>query len=83
MTTTTKSDIVLRQVLMRRDSGDGVALEDVYWIFNELAKVGKHVVDDNGAEWTIIETYGAKKFDDVDKQRDAWKIWHDKLKDHC
>ncbi len=72
---------MLRQVLLRRPSERG-NYEEVFWIANELARKGKHVRDEDGHIWEIVETYSAKSFDDVDAQRAAWKRWSDVLEGH-
>lgn len=67
MTTTKPKAQMLRQVLLRSGTK-----QDVFWIRNEIAKAGKRVVDDNGVVWTVIETYNARPFEDVDRQIRTW-----------
>lgn len=77
--TTIKSDKMLRQVLLKELNG---TKQDVFWIDNEVARVGKKVKDEDGIVWVVAEAYNAKLFDDVDKQREAWKRWSDVLDGH-
>jgi hypothetical protein len=72
---------MLRQVLLRRPVDNGHA-EDVFWIDNTLARVGKRLRDDDGVVWTVIDTYTARPFDDLEAQRDAWKRWAEILDGH-
>ncbi len=44
----------------------------MFWINNELAKVGKRVVDGAGIIWRVAETYNARPFADVDRQIEVW-----------
>lgn len=76
--TTTKTKHMLRQVLLERPTGNGVA-QDVFWIHNDLAKVNKRVQDEDGTIWTIKEVYNAKDFEDLDKLYSAWSRWKDVL----
>lgn len=78
MSTKTKGEM-LRQVLLRRQLHDAGYSEDVFWIQNELAVVGKRVRDEEGIVWRVQEVYNAKPFSDVDKLRAAWKRWADVL----
>jgi len=80
MTTTSKE--VLRQVLLRKPSASGGYNEDVFWIDNKLARVGKKVLGEDGAIWQIIETYNALEFEDIEKQRAAWKSFAEVLDGH-
>ncbi len=83
MSTTTADTKMLRQVLLREfKPEDQPRKQDVFWIENEFAKVGKKLKDDDGIVWVVVETYNAKLFKDVDKQREAWKRWADVLGDH-
>lgn len=81
MTTTTSKE-VLRQVLLRKPSESGGYNEDVFWIDNKLAKVGKKVVGEDGVVWQIAELYGAREFSDLEIQRGTWKRFADILEDH-
>jgi hypothetical protein len=58
---------MMRQVLLRSGSK-----HDVFWIRNEVAKVGKKVVDEDGVVWTVAEAYNARPFKDVDLQIRVW-----------
>lgn len=74
---------MLRQVLLRRPSANRIDyFEDVAWIDNAVAKVGKRVCGEDGVVWTVVETYNAKPFADVDKLRDTWKRFADVLDGH-
>lgn len=68
MTTKTASKM-LRQVKLVREGRPG---EDVFWIDNDLAKVGKRVVDAGGVVWRVVETYNARPFTDIDRQIETW-----------
>ncbi len=56
--------MILRQVMLVRPSEIG-EYQDVCWIRNELARVGKRVQDENGVVWTVRELYNSKERDDV------------------
>lgn len=69
MTATKSKPKLMRQVkLVREDQ----PREDVYWISNELAKVGKRVVDEAGVVWRVAETYNVRPFADVEQQIEVW-----------
>lgn len=65
MTTTKSKTKMMRQVKLVREGKPG---EDVFWIDNDVAKVGRRVVDEAGVVWTVVETYNARPFEDVDRQ---------------
>ena len=69
MTTTAPKSKMMRQVKLVREGRPG---EDVFWIDNDLAKVGKRLVDDKGVLWRVAETYNARSFEDVDRQIEVW-----------
>lgn len=73
----------LRQVTLSRPTGrhDGEnrVAEDVFWIQEEFAKVGKHVMDEDGLIWNVKEVYGRSAVDDLDKRYAAWRRWRDVL----
>lgn len=73
---------MLRQVLLRRPRGESGYMDDVVWIDDELAHKGKRVQDEDGIVWVVKETYNAKPFEDVDKQREVWKRFSDILRGH-
>jgi hypothetical protein len=72
---------MLRQVLLRRPTRQGHA-EDVFWIDNSIAKVGKRVRDEDGVVWLVAETYSAKPFADVDLHHRTWKAFAAVLDGH-
>lgn len=79
MTTTKPKAKMLRQVkLVREDQ----PREDVYWIPNELAKVGKRVVDEKDVVWRVAEAYNARPFADVERQIEVWSEFAKTLGDH-
>ena len=69
MTTTKTPSKMMRQVKLVREDKPG---EDVFWIDNDLARVGKRVVDQAGVVWRVAETYNARPFADVDRQIEVW-----------
>lgn len=69
MTTTKAKPKMMRQVKLVREDRPG---EDVFWIDNDLAKVGKRVVDEADVVWRVAETYNARPFADVDRQIEVW-----------
>lgn len=60
---------MLRQVLLVEEGGSG---QDVFWIRNEVARVGARVRDEAGKIWRVAEIYNAKPFEDVDLQIRVW-----------
>jgi len=50
-----------RQVLLWRATDAGYT-QDVAWIRNDLARVGKVVRDESGTVWIVKELYGIQKF---------------------
>ena len=79
MTTTTKTPSkMMRQVKLVREDRPA---EDVYWIDNELAKVGKRVVDGAGVIWRVAEIYNARPFADVEQQIETWAEFAKTLED--
>jgi hypothetical protein len=73
---------LLRQVLLRRPighRGENAHKEDVAWIDNRFARVGKRLVDEDGIIWTVIETYSVSAPDDLDRRHAAWRRWRDVL----
>lgn len=82
MTTTKSKGELLRQVLLRRQLHDTGYTEDVFWIQNAMAKVGKRVRDEDGVVWRVQEIYNTKTFHDVDILRDTWKQFFDALDGH-
>ena len=79
MTTTKAKSRMLRQVKLVREERPG---EDVFWIDNDLAQVGKRVVDEAGVVWKIAEIYNARPFADVDRQIEVWSEFAKTLGDH-
>lgn len=86
----TTSKEVFRQVLLSRpitpyvkwmQHADGYK-EDVFWIDNKLAKIGKKVKDEDGVIWTIKDVYNAKEFEDIEQQRATWKRFAEVLDGH-
>lgn len=77
MTTVKASTQMMRQVLLRSGSK-----QDVFWIRNEVARVGKKVVDDDGIVWTVVEAYNARPFEDVDRQIRVWAEFAETLDGH-
>ena len=69
MTTPKAKSKMMRQVKLVRECRPG---EDVFWIDNDLAKIGKRVVDGAGVVWRVAETYNARPFIDVDRQIEVW-----------
>ena len=51
---------VYRQCEIRRPSEKGYYF-DIIWIKADIARKGAKVLDEESNEWTIHETYGAKK----------------------
>ena len=79
MTAIKSKSKLMRQVkLVREDQ----PREDVYWISNELAKVGKRVVDEAGVVWRVTEAYNARPFTDVERQIAVWSEFAKTLGDH-
>jgi hypothetical protein len=68
---------MMRQVLLRSGTK-----EDVFWIRNEVARVGKRVVDEDGVVWTVAEAYNARPFKDVDRQIRTWAEFAETLDGH-
>lgn len=68
---------MMRQVLLRSGTK-----QDVFWIRNEVARVGKKVVDADGIVWTVVEAYNAKPFDDVDRMIRVWAELAETLDGH-
>jgi len=81
MTTTKARGEMLRQVLLERPIANGTK-RDVFWIRNELAIAGKRVVDEDGHVWTVVETYNAHSFNDVDRQIQVWAEFAKTLEGH-
>lgn len=77
MTTVKSSSQMMRQVLLRSGTK-----EDVFWIRNEVARVGKKVVDEDGVVWTVTEAYNARPFEDVDRQIRTWAEFAETLDGH-
>jgi hypothetical protein len=75
------SEKILRQVKLHRPVEGGVA-EDVWWIDNAVAKVGKRVLDEAGVTWVVVEIYGARAFSDIDKVVGVQKVFAKKLDKH-
>jgi hypothetical protein len=72
---------MFRQVLLSRPIENG-RKDEVCWIDNDIAKVGKRVRTEDGIEWTIVATYNAKHFADVDSLRSTWKRFAEVLDGH-
>jgi hypothetical protein len=79
MTTTKSKSKMLRQVKLVREGAPG---EDVFWIDNDLARIGKRVVDEAGVVWRVAETYNARPFADVDRQIRVWADFAKTLGSH-
>lgn len=80
MSTKTKTaSEMLRQVLLVEEGGSG---QDVFWIRNEVAKVGARVRDEAGTIWRVAEIYNAKRFEDVDLQIRVWAEFAETLDGH-
>ncbi len=57
MTATKSKSKMMRQVKLVREDRRS---EDVFWIDNRQATVGKHVIDEAGVIWRVAEAYNAR-----------------------
>lgn len=73
---------MLRQVMLERERDGGGFKRDVFWIRNELATVGRRVVDEAGFVWTVVEAYNARRFADVEAQIKTWSEFAKTLEGH-
>lgn len=68
----------LRQVTLRRDN-NMYYQEDVCWIDDRLARVGKLVRDEEGRHWKVWELHGVKQSDDLEREYRTWRSFREVL----
>ena len=71
----------LRQVTLRRDH-NMYYQEDVCWIDERFAVVGKTVRDEDGRHWKVWDVHGVKTTKDLERDYRTWRKFAEVLDGH-